>query len=273
MVKVALTSDNHFDINQVDSDEMLKQQAQWLVDNGVKLYLIAGDLFNDFAQSVRYIERLQGELGNALQVRWIAGNHDMLHSVSYPELTHYESPQFMHNRLETIPGTQWCLIGNNGWYDYTLAEKLPEKQDFAQWKQAYWIDSIIDQPMTDEERMEIVLQQTETLLKQARQQRRQVVFMTHFAPRKDYIQVHPELRMWNMSNAMMGSQRLGQLLEAYQVSHVLFGHLHLNVKPRQFEQTTYYNQAVGYHRRRRNEWQRDTFFEQWQQKLEFINLS
>lgn len=270
-MRVAMTSDNHFDINKVDSDEMLKRQAEWLLQQGVDYYLIAGDLFNDFERSVRYVDLLQQEVRGTMQVRWVAGNHDMLHSVTYDELESLQTPEYAHHRLEPL-GTNWCLIANNGWYDYTLAEQVPEEQNFEQWKQAYWVDSIIKQPMSDPQRLNVGLTQTTQLLQQAQAQRRQVLFMTHFAPRKDYVQVHPEIRMWNMSNGMMGSAKLGQLLERYQVANVLFGHLHMYTKPRRFQHTTYFNQAVGYHRKRRNEWHQDNFFDQWREQLEFLNL-
>ena len=45
MVKVAMVSDLHLDINKVDIERALQQQSHWLKKNQVGIYLIAGDLF------------------------------------------------------------------------------------------------------------------------------------------------------------------------------------------------------------------------------------
>lgn len=188
MVRVAMTSDNHFDVNRVDSNEMLKYQAEYLVEHHAQYYLIAGDLFNDFENSIAYVERLQLELGNAVVVRWIAGNHDMLHGVTYEQLEGDHGSLYLHRGSEDVMPTNWRIIGNNGWYDYSLAEMTAEHPDFHQWKQAYWVDGIIKQPMTDPQRMDVVLAQLKQQLRQAQIDNKQVLVMTHFAPRKEYIQ-------------------------------------------------------------------------------------
>ncbi|KRL17177.1 hypothetical protein FD12_GL001965 [Lentilactobacillus rapi DSM 19907 = JCM 15042] len=51
MIKIAASSDNHFDINKVDIDQIVEQQAAYLNENHVDYYLIAGDMFNDFEKA------------------------------------------------------------------------------------------------------------------------------------------------------------------------------------------------------------------------------
>ena len=58
MVKVAMVSDLHFDINKVDPEQALVDQSQWLKTNQIGVYLIAGDLFNHFDRSLSFAERL-----------------------------------------------------------------------------------------------------------------------------------------------------------------------------------------------------------------------
>lgn len=273
MVKVAMTSDNHFDVNRIDSVEMGKRQAEYLHQQQVKIYLIAGDLFNNFENSLNYVRQLDHEVGADMQVRWIAGNHDMLNAVTYDELENLTAPTYLHNHYLDIANTKWRIIGNNGWYDYSLAEETGSTDDFVKWKRAYWIDGGIKQPMSDLQRMGIVLHQTEKILQDATLTDKKILFMTHFSPRKEYIQVHPEIRMWNMSNGMMGSLHLGEMLKQYHVQKVLFGHLHLHVNSRILDDTTFYNQAVGYHKKRHNEWYMDNFFDQWREQLKIVNLT
>ena len=47
MVRIAISSDNHLDVNQVDPRAALEMQAQYLLGRGVPYYFYAGDLFND----------------------------------------------------------------------------------------------------------------------------------------------------------------------------------------------------------------------------------
>lgn len=85
MVKIAVTSDNHLDLNKVALADTIKQQATFLQDQGVDDYLIAGDLFNDFQKSVDYVQQLSAAVA-PIRVFFIAGNHDMIKGVSYDEL-------------------------------------------------------------------------------------------------------------------------------------------------------------------------------------------
>ncbi|WP_137597882.1 metallophosphoesterase [Paucilactobacillus kaifaensis] len=270
MIKVAMSSDNHFDINHIDIAEMMQQQAKFLEDNKIDYYLIAGDLFNDFQQSLNYVEQLD-QLING-KVRFIAGNHDMLRNVSYEALESTRQTNYLHDQSEDVKGTKWRLIGNNGWYDYSLSKQQATTQQFASWKNAYWVDQTIKQPVSDIERMKIVLHQVEAQLKRAQDDQKKVLFMTHFVPKKDFIIDSPDNRMWNMSNAMMGSYKMGELLEKYHVNHVLFGHLHIHPNPLRIGQTTYYNQAVGYRNNHTNEWLEDNFYDQWRRRLKIISL-
>ncbi|HJE45922.1 metallophosphoesterase [Levilactobacillus namurensis] len=271
MARVALISDLHFDVNQVDPAAVLPQQAAYLKAQNVALYLIAGDLTNHFNQSLAIVQQLQTLLAPA-QVRFIAGNHDMLHDVSYAALETPLSPLYLHHQFYDLPGTNWRIIGNNGWYDYRYADNLPGR-NFLAWKRAFWIDSTIAQPMSDDERMDRVLIQIQAQLAQARRANKQVLLMTHFVPRREFIRYTADDRFWNMANALMGSPRLGQLAAAYQVPYVLFGHLHRHFWPQHLGAVTYLNQALGYHNRRLNEWDSPDFMTEWRHRLKIMTLS
>ncbi len=274
-MKVAVTSDNHFDVNRLNVGETLKYQAAYLAQQHVDIYLIAGDLFNDFQKSLDYVRHLQQELGNQTIVKFIAGNHDMVHGVSFEELEAPLDKTYMHNQYLDVPETNWRIIGNNGWYDYQFADNLPDKTEanFLTWKRAYWIDGSIKQPMPDSERMDLVLNETTQRLKSAQKAHKHVLYYTHFVPRKNYIRYAPAGNLWNMANAYMGSPRLGKLLEDFSTDAVVFGHMHIHPRPQQFQKTTYYNQAVGYHTHRINEWQYQDFLSEWQSRLAYLQLS
>lgn len=269
-MRVAMTSDNHLDINKVDIEQTLAAQAQYLKDNHVGIYLIAGDLFNKFSRSEEYVEKLQRRLPRT-KVFFIAGNHDMLNDIDYAGVEKLQHPQYLHNQFYDVPGTKWRIIGNNGWYDYSFADnvdKTPEQ--FWRWKKTFWVDTAIEQPISDIERMDRVLQQTERQLQAA--QSKSVLFMTHFAVRHEYIRYTDDYRFWNMANGMMGSRRMEKLLAKYQPKIILSGHLHFHYKPLATAGGIYYNNSVGYHKRRINEWNSDNFITEWTQRLLIIDL-
>jgi len=270
VVKVAMISDLHLDINQQDPETVAQQQAAYLTQRNVGLYLIAGDVTNYFSQSLAFVTRLQALMAPA-KVRFIAGNHDMLHDITYAGLEASQTPVYFHRGSLDLPGTNWRVIGNNGWYDYQFANNLVGR-NFLSWKRAFWIDSTIVQPQSDPERLDQVVAQMTEQLAQAQVAGKRVLFMTHFVPRQDYIRYTDDNRFWNMANAMLGSPRIGAVLEKYSVADTLFGHVHHRFAPATFGPTTYYNQAVGYHNRRINEWSQPDFFVEWQRQLRILDL-
>lgn len=269
-MKVAMTSDNHYDINHVDLSETIKQQTAYLKQLDVDYYLNAGDLFNDFNKSLDFMERLQQALGPQIKAYFIAGNHDMAHGVTFNGLEAPNSDQYAHNKLITL-NDETVLVSNNGWYDYSFARVAGKaNQDYQQWKQAFWLDSVIEQQMSDPKRMEHVLAQTRFLLEQARG--KQVIFMTHFVPRLEYIFQNPHRKSWDMALALMGSPKMGLLLQEYQVKAALFGHLHFRSPLRRLDNTLYFHQPVGYGLKRAHEWRSQDFMTEWKNSLQILNF-
>lgn len=272
MIKIAATSDNHLDINKIPVDQAIKQQAHFLKQQQIGYYLIAGDMFNDFEKTVEYVQKLT-KLVSPTKVLFIAGNHDMIKNVTYEQLETGSWPGYLNNRFVDIPNSNYRIIGLNGWYDYSFADNMNKKIDqFYQWKMAYWIDSLISQPMSDVEREGIVIAQLDKQLQMAKNEAKKVILMTHFVPNRHFIRYTTDFRFWNMANAMMGSKRIEDLINHYQVERVIFGHIHQRIVPIQVKQTWYYNAAVGYHNHRHNEWSSNDFIEEWQNQLKIIQL-
>lgn len=272
MVKIAVTSDNHFDINKQDYQEILAQQSQYINEINPDFYLITGDLFNDFKKSMTYVSDLQQNVGST-NVLFIAGNHDMGRGTSFEELESPVNEHYLHNKYIDIPGTDWRIIGHNGWYDYLFAEGI-DPEEVATFRRGFYYDRIIEQPMSDPERMDLGLQQMKVLLDDAKAANKQVIFMTHFAPIGDEL-IYPEGdRRWRMVNGVLGSPRTGELLESYDnVKHVFYGHIHVTVPPRERNGVTYYNTSVGYNRRRLQEWTADNYLDSWKNKVQQVVLT
>ncbi|EHO50744.1 metallophosphoesterase [Lentilactobacillus kisonensis] len=272
MLKIAASSDNHLDINKVDVNQVIDQQARYLIDQQVDYYLIAGDLFNDFNKALEYVQNLQEKAVNT-NVLFIAGNHDMIRNVTYEQLEMGNWPGYINNRFVDLPNTNIRIIGINGWYDYSFAINVDKPESaFYHWKKTFWIDSQIKQPMSDIEREDIVIAELEKQLIAAQKLAKRVIVVTHFVPNRKFIRYTNDFRFWNMANAMMGSVRLSTLIEKYAVNSVVFGHIHNRYDPVKIGQTWYYNGAVGYHNHHHNEWQSTDFMTEWRHQLKFIQI-
>lgn len=280
MVKVAISSDNHLDVNRVDYAQTLDSQSRYLRTIGVDYYIHIGDLFNDFDQTQAYMASLQQILGPHLRAYYLAGNHDMMNHAGFHQLETLPDTHYLHNRFIDLPGTNWRVIGNNGWYDYSFSQFGNDPERVARWKKVYWLDSAAEQPMTDRDRMALVLQQTEQQLRRAEGDGKRVLYVTHFAPRHELLAPRPALvntprrqTVYQMVRAMLGSDRLGELLESYpNVAYVAYGHLHNVHHALRRGQITYLHQAVGVHNRRVNEWRAPDFITQWQNTLRVLDL-
>lgn len=277
MIKIATTSDNHLDVNRVDVAAILKAQAEYLLAQNIDYYLIAGDMFNDFKKTQNFVEALSRAVHGRVSIYFIAGNHEMVQPLAYPALQQAITPAYLHQKYFDIPKTAYRIIGNNGWYDFSFANNLPKLKtkttaDFARWRNAYWIDGGIQGRELDQKLMQRVLTTVYDQFEQARKQNKKIIFMTHFVPQQAYIFYSLDRHYWNMAVTLMGSQHLGNLIQAYQVKHVIFGHLHVRHLPKTIAGVTYHTAPVGYGLKRINEWSSSDFMTEWAKTLQIIQI-
>ena len=168
MVRIAISSDNHLDVNQVDPGAALTMQADYLHAHGVGYYFFGGDLFNDFTRTRQYMADLRDHLAGTTRVYYVAGNHDLLQHAPYDLVEGLTAPGYLHNRYVDLPGTAWRVVGNNGWYDYSFSAYRDDPMAVQQWKRVYWLDSEVDQPGGDQDRMATVLDQVRSQLTAAK---------------------------------------------------------------------------------------------------------
>lgn len=103
-MKIAISSDNHLDVNRQDPDEIVSLQANYLNKQNVEYYLFAGDMFNDFQKTKNYLEKLNTLITG--KAYFIAGNHDMLKNITFEELeSNNISDFYLHNTYIDIPNT------------------------------------------------------------------------------------------------------------------------------------------------------------------------
>ncbi len=273
---LAFSSDNHLDVNRLAVTDVLAQQATWLTKHHVDYYFHLGDLFNDFARTQAYFQQLQ-LLAPQTTIKFLAGNHELVKHANYQQIQTATNQQYFHHQVLNLPGTNWQVIGLNGWYDYQFSSFAEQADIIKRWKQAYWLDSVADQPVSDFERNQIEVAWLKQALEQASQAQQQVLVATHFAPRAELLPSIPShldskrTRAMEIMRAFYGSPQLGMSLQATVVQQVYYGHLH-QTTPWGRRQDKYQNVAVGVKRRRYNEWQADTFMDQWITKLKLKKI-
>ncbi|WP_125705639.1 metallophosphoesterase [Lacticaseibacillus daqingensis] len=270
-MKVAFSVDNHVDVNQLDAQAVVARQAAYLTEHRISVYVNAGDTFNDFTKTLAFFQALQRQAPTTT-VRFLAGNHDLVNGISYAEAQSPVDPLYLHEQTLALPNTDTVIVGNNGWYDYSLAAPWLHKTaaEFAQWKRAYWIDRGIDQPVSDAERMARVLATTQAAL--AANAGKRILYATHFVPTGLSMAPPEAPEYWQMAMALMGSAHLGTLLEAHAVSAVVYGHLHRREAPLTVDRTVFYHQPMGYGLRRLYEWQSADWFTEWTRTLVVLDI-
>ncbi|QLL69394.1 phosphoesterase [Lactobacillus sp. 3B(2020)] len=273
-MRIAISSDNHLDVNQIDPHWAVNQQADWLVSHRIDQYYHLGDLFNNFQRTQAYVHELQQRVGGLIKIRYLAGNHDLISGIREESLEKLADPLYFHNSYFDVPQTDWRLIGINGWYDYTFSPYQVDRVKVAHWKRVYWIDGGIPQRETDQARLARQINDLDEQLQAASQDKKKVILLTHFVPTVELVPPMPsqfnrarQIEFWNMLWAMLGSQRFGEKLATSAiVKRVVFGHLHGQPPVLKVGGVNYYNAAVGVKRRYR-EWQMPTFMAQWEKRL------
>lgn len=273
-MRIAISSDNHLDVNQINSRWALQQQADWLVSHRIDQYYHLGDLFNNFQRTQAYMHELQQRVGDFVQIRYLAGNHDLISGIDEETIEKLADPLYFHNCYFDVPQTNWRLIGLNGWYDYSFSPYRAETSRIAHWKKVYWIDGGLPQRETDQVRLNRQLNDLTFQLQLAHQANKQVIFLTHFVPTVELVPSIPirfnrsrQIEFWYMLWAMLGSQQIGErLVTSSVVKRVVFGLLHGQPPVLKIGGADYYNVAVGVKRRYR-EWQAATFMAQWEKRL------
>ncbi len=203
----------------------------------------------------------------------------MVKGASFAEIEENDDPRYFHRRYLDL-GANWRVVGNNGWYNYDFSVYHDQPAEVAKWKRVYWLDSTIDQPISDQAREDLVLGQVASKLTAAKRVGKRVLFLTHFAPRHQALMVRPTKvkgprmeRSFQMIRALMGADQLGDLLEASGVVQTAYyGHLHGLHPTFTHGGVTYVNPAVGVNKKRMNEWQRPTFMEQWAWRTKIVDL-
>ena len=219
-------SDLHLDSNQFGHFER-QTLKDLLKKERIDHLHIAGDLSNDLTKiSLPFIEDLRQEL----PISFNLGNHDML-GLSEQEISHYDFQVQQFGRTK--------LVSFSGWYDYSF---VPEKskEEHLRTKTSFWFDRRLERHLDDPSITAHILQKLEKLLASLNGP---IIVALHFVPHKDFLYDHPYFQRFN---AFLGSQAFHQLFVKYEVTDVVFGHLHHRRQSQVIDGVCYHMRPLGY---------------------------
>ena len=251
-MKIGLISDLHIDINA--AYPVLELTAKEVETQKVDALVIAGDISETPDQTLRAIKKLQGLC--SVPVYYVPGNHDMWNK-NCPERSTEEIDHLYredsgclsgkHIILEK-DGQKLALIGDIGWYDYTMASSAytEEQLNAMTMDGRTWQDKLFNQWTNDnQQQMERSLNLLEEQLKACGDA--SILAVTHMLPVRDFcVTETPGGLKWGFFNAFLGSTAIEALYRRYSVKYAVCGHVHFRSQVER-EGIRYICPCLGYH--------------------------
>lgn len=225
-MEIAILSDIHEGLNRKNTQtNVMALIKRWIKEYLPDAFIIAGDMTAGSKKSLMLLEQLQNEFPK-IKFLFIHGNHDVYHADSeaaYKELLAF--PGNLGNGPVEL-NEDWVVIGDGGWYDYSLGVSGYSKEEFTQgtfngftWpdkEYSHWSDS-------DDSKTKHYVHRLKQWLDMY--QDKNIILVTHFVPFSKFVQVKND-PSWDFFNAMMGSTDFGELALTYGVKKYIFGHVH-----------------------------------------------
>ena len=243
-------SDLHVDLNNNGKEQVIKSFCRVIKDQEVDRMLIAGDVANNYLVALETLQDIEDRTG--VPCLFVPGNHDIW-NVKHTDKNAwqiYRALQEFPRNLANGPynlNDEWVVIGDMGWYDFTLGASTYSTQDFEnmEFNGALWTDKIFCQwnrPCAE------VTQYFYDKLKDQleRYAQKKIIMMTHVIPHELFT-VRGYYEFWGYFNAFLGSKLYGELVKNYPVRYVVFGHVHHRRK-KIIDNQTFIVNSLGYTR-------------------------
>lgn len=258
-MRIGVISDIHVDINR-DYD-IYGALTEAVRGQGADLLVIAGDISENSDELLAFMDRLNTD---GIPSRFVPGNHDMWDvggtyagGDTWKVWEKYcaspwclSGPDTKHD-LE-LPGG-WVLIGDIGWYDYSLASAKFTAEELSKKKFGgrTWMDSYkAHWGMTDRELDEKMRSMLEARISARTAEGKKIILVTHMLTHPYFKVLRPG--MWEYFNAFLGSSAYAELCMKYGVKMSLMGHVHHRQELTD-QGVRYICACLGYH----SEWKTD----------------
>ena len=226
-MKIAVLSDIHLDMNSAFvGEDLLPILIESLREKKVNLIIVAGDISDHVSTTIDILNTIEKEL--EIKVLFIPGNHDIWVKDNEKSWDSYRDFACHSSSLLGIPfelPNNYVIIGEMGWFDYSLAKEDTSIDEILTIVKEWGDQKYTDWDLDHLAMMDNMLNSVEQQLDMHRDKK--VIFVTHFVPYKDFTSKSNEYMNWDVYNAFMGSEKLGELINQYDnVKYVIFGHTH-----------------------------------------------
>lgn len=240
--KVALNSDIHLNMNGLNSEEDFKSYItmlyDWLSKQGVEHYILNGDV-SWLKEQVNYYRQELVKQFKGIQFHYTNGNHDIDadNGISTKEYVQISSEDTYHLKNSPIITGDKVILGMDTLFDYSY----------------YNIDLVAENQLTDEKATELLgltnsrifannfpnaqalkelsdacILAAEEMIQEHKG--KEIVFVTHYMPKTEFVSPNPQQDMHlALKNAMMGTSKIGEMLERNNVNKCYFGHTHRRI--------------------------------------------
>ena len=224
-MRIAAVSDLHVDVNE--DYAVFDALKKILVLAKADMLLIAGDISECCDTTICWIKDFESIA--KIPVYYVPDNHDLWRcgGLGNDEIysMYLADPRCLCGK--SIPlGRSWAVVGDAGWYDYTLSPLASENADFDSMTYGgrTWQDKLKNSWSSDNKgRTRMMLGSLERALSLSAG--KNIIAVTHMLVNYDLI-VRGRGREWDYFNAFLGSQEFGKLFMRYSVKHSISGHVH-----------------------------------------------
>jgi putative phosphoesterase len=225
-LKLAILSDIHEGLNRKNTGtDIMNVLKRWIEAHLPDVFIISGDMTAGPKKTLDLLKQLQSEFP-LTRVLFVHGNHDIYYEDSR---TSYDILLEFQGNLGNGPfelNSDWVIIGDGGWYDYTFGVEGYTREQFAlgKFNEFTWPDKIYAHwPGQDQDETERYCEKLERWL--SAYSGKKIIMVTHFVPFPKFV-IFKDDPSWDFFNAMMGSSRFGELAVKYGVKKYIFGHIH-----------------------------------------------
>ncbi len=229
-MKIGVISDLHVDLNELAGEPSIEEALIEVAgERRLDGLIVAGDISNDANRSLAVLHELKRRCG--IPVWFVPGNHDYWSKINGNRDTWsiYRQFQTFEGCLSERPAVLdngWVILGNSGWYDYTMGEPGYKFDDFERMHamDRTWQDSLyVTWGMSNRDIHKYFYDSLEREL--AEHRGKSIVMVTHMLGHP-YFKVPMPHPQWSYFNAFLGSTEYAELYRRYGVRYGIMGHVH-----------------------------------------------